>query len=197
MSKKLAIGITGSFCNHSNVLQEFDKINNEEYEIVFFVTPNVFNTDTRFGMASELIQKLESISRRGVVSSIAESELLVNQGVIDQMIIMPCTATTCSKLVHGIYDNAVLMCAKSLLRNGHSVSLAIATNDGLGISGGNIMKLMNIKNIFLVPFGQDDYLRKPNSLVCDFTKCFETVDLAYQKKQIQPVLLGAKGVHYE
>ena len=161
------------------------------------VTPYVLNTDTRFGNASDLIKRLELISGRNVVSTIVESEFLVNKKLVDQMIIMPCSATTCGKLIHGIYDNAVLMCAKSLLRNENPVSLAIATNDGLGISGANIMRLMNTKNIYLVPFGQDDYLRKPNSLVSDFTKCFETVDLAYQKKQIQPVLLGAKGINYE
>lgn len=197
MNKKLAIGITGSFCNHPTVLLEFEKIKNKEYDILFFVTPNVQTLDTRFGLASDLMNQLELISGRSVISSIVESELLVNQKAVDQMIIMPCSATTCGKLVHGIYDNAVLMCAKSLLRNENPVSLAIATNDGLGISGENIMKLMNTKNIYMVPFGQDDYKRKPNSLVCDFTRCFDTIDLAYQKKQIQPVLLGARGVSYE
>lgn len=197
MNKKLAVGITGSFCNHAVVLEELEKMHTEGYEITYFITPNVKTINTRYGNAVDLITKLEKMSGRNVISSIVESELFVKEGRANQLIIMPCSATTCSKLVHGIYDNAVLMCAKSLLRNENPVTVAIATNDGLGISGSNIMRILSTKNMFVVPFGQDDYLTKPYSIVCDFRQCLSTLKLAYQKQQIQPVLLGAKGIHYE
>lgn len=197
MNKKIAIGLTGSFCNHPTCLKVLENFHALGYEVIYFLTPNVESTDTRFGTATKLKEVLEKMSGRRVVVSIPETEILVNQKAVNEMLIMPCSATTLGKLANGIYDNAVLMCAKSLLRNEFPITLAIATNDALGISGVNIMRLLSTKNIFFVPFGQDDYVRKPNSLVCDFGKAIPSVELAREKKQIQPLLLGAKGENYE
>lgn len=197
MNKNLAVGLTGSFCNHPQVLKVLEELQEQYASIIYFLTPTVERNDTRFGKAIEIRESLEKMSGREVVTSIVETEMLVNQKKVNQMLIMPCSATTCGKLAQGIYDNAVLMCAKSLLRNEYPVTLAIATNDALGISGVNIMKLLATKNIFFVPFGQDDFLHKPNSLVCDFKQAKQSLELARGKQQIQPLLLGAKGVHYE
>lgn len=195
MSKKLAVGISGSFCNHSKCLEVLRELQLQDYDIRIVVTPNVTEYDTRFGKNKEFIKKLEEITPHPLITNIVEAEWAVNQKQFDQMLIMPCTATTLSKLVHGNYENAVILCAKSLLRNQHPITLAIASNDGLGISGVNIMNLMNMKNIYFVPFGQDDYINKPNSLVCDFTKVIDTLESAYHKIQLQPIIQGPKGGH--
>ncbi|MBE6114166.1 MAG: dipicolinate synthase subunit B [Erysipelotrichaceae bacterium] len=193
MSKKLAVGISGSFCNHSKCLEVLQELQQQGYDISIVVTPNVLQYDTRFGTSKDFLKKLEEITLHPLITTIVEAEWAVNQKQFDQMLIMPCTATTLSKLTHGNYENAVILCAKSLLRNQHPITLAIASNDSLGISGVNIMQLMNTKNIFFVPFGQDDYKNKPNSLVSDFTKVLDSIESAYHKVQLQPVLLGPKG----
>jgi dipicolinate synthase subunit B len=86
-------------------------------------------------------------------------------------------------------DNTVTMAAKSHLRNGKPLILAIATNDGLAASAPNIAALLGRKHCYFVPFGQDDPLRKPTSLVADFTRLEETVAQAMEGRQLQPVLL--------
>jgi dipicolinate synthase subunit B len=48
--------------------------------------------------------------------------------------------------------------------------------------------LLNYKNIYFVPFRQDDCINKPNSLVADMSKIKETLEAALDRKQLQPVL---------
>lgn len=185
--KKLCIGITGSFCNHprlENILAELKK----NYDITFVISDNVQKTKTRFGTFEELYEKLSKYTSNDIVLDLAGSELFGPKYIQDIMLILPCSATTINKLEQGIYDNPVLLACKANLRNNIPIVLCIASNDFLGISGKNLLSLMNRKNIYVVPFGQDDYVNKPNSLVSHFDDIEETLSLSLDGKQKQPII---------
>lgn len=108
--------------------------------------------------------------------------------LFDVLVIAPCTGNTLAKLAHGITDTAVTMAAKSHLRNGRPVVIALSTNDALSGSAPAIAELLNRKNYYFVPFGQDDAQGKPTSLQADFSRIGDTVDAALEGRQLQPIL---------
>ena len=185
--KKLCIGVTGSFCNHprlENILEKLVK----KYDITFVVSDNVQKTKTRFGTFEELSKRLMKYTKNDIVLDLAGSELFGPKNNQDIMLILPSSATTINKLEQGIYDNPVLLAIKANLRNNLPIVLCIASNDFLGISGKNLLSLINRKNIYIVPFGQDDYINKPNSLVSHFEEIEETLELSLKGIQKQPIL---------
>ena len=188
-NKKIGFGITGSFCSVNKILDIIQDLVNDGAEIFCCVTPNVLNTDNRFNKASDLINKLENISQKNIISTIPDAERFGPFNPLDCMIIAPITGNSIAKLSHGIIDNAVLMAAKTTLRNGKPIVLAPFTNDALSLNGENIMKLINKKNFFFVPFGQDDPANKPTSMTSDLTKLKLTLINALSYKQIQPVII--------
>ena len=145
-------------------------------------------TDTRFGCAHELMREMARICDHRVISTIAGAEPIGPQKLLDLLIIAPCTGNTLGKLAAGVTDTSVTMAAKAHLRNSRPVILAVSTNDGLSANGKNIGELMNRKNIYFVPFGQDDPVHKPCSLVADFALIGPTIQEALEGRQIQPVL---------
>ena len=185
---RLAIGITGSFCNHEKILSILERLKNEGYELIPVCSESVFTNDTRFFKAIDFISKVEEICDHRIIHTIVEAEKVLNTYHCDEMIIIPCTANTLNKLASGIYDNPVTLAAKSLLRNDLSIIIALATNDGLSNSLENIGKIIKQKNIYIVPFFQDDYMNKPYSIISDFDLSIDTLRLANLKKQIQPIL---------
>ena len=188
-NKKIGFGITGSFCSVNKILDIIRDLVNDGAEIFCCVTPNVLNTDNRFNKASDLINKLENISQKNIISTIPDAERFGPFNPLDCMVIAPITGNSIAKLSHGIIDNAVLMAAKTTLRNGKPIVLAPFTNDALSLNGENIMKLINKKNFFFVPFGQDDPINKPTSMTSDLTKLKLTLINALSYKQIQPVII--------
>lgn len=95
-----------------------------------------------------------------------------------------------AKLCAGITDSPVLMAAKAHLRNEKPLILSISTNDALGMNFKNIGMLMNMKHIYFVPFGQDNYEKKTNSMIAHTDLIGKTLDAALQGRQLQPVILG-------
>lgn len=188
-NKKIGFGITGSFCSVNKILDIIQDLVNDGAEIFCCVTPNVLNTDNRFNKASDLINKLENISKKSIISTIPDAERFGPFNPLDCMVIAPITGNSIAKLSHGIIDNAVLMAAKTTLRNSKPIVLAPFTNDALSLNGENIMKLINKKNFFFVPFGQDDPVNKPTSMTSDLTKLKLTLINALSYKQIQPVII--------
>ena len=81
------------------------------------------------------------------------------------------------------------MAAKSHLRNSSPLVIAVSTNDGLSGSAKNIGALLNYRNIYFVPFGQDDPTAKPRSLVADFDHLPDAVSAAMEGVQLQPILI--------
>lgn len=188
--RKLKIGfaLCGSFCNHTKLLGSMEALA-KEHEIIPIVSENAARYDTRFGTSEEFLHCVEELTGHAAIRDIVEAEPFGPQNYADVLVIAPCTGNTLARLANGITDGAVTMAAKSHLRNGKPVVIALATNDGLSASAPNIAALLNRKNYYFVPFGQDDAEKKPTSLIADFSAIEKTVEAAMLGKQIQPILL--------
>ncbi len=185
---KIGIGICGSFCTFGKLFPVMEALA-KAHELVPIFSPAAYGTDTRFGTAAEHVRRAEEICGRTVLHTLPQVEPIGPKGLLDVLVIAPCTGNTLAKLAHGIADTAVTMAAKSHLRNGRPLVIGISTNDGLGAAAENIGRLLARKHIYFVPFGQDDPFGKPRSTVADWEKLAETVEAAAQGKQIQPILL--------
>ena len=182
----VGFALCGSFCTLQKAMEQMEKLS-KHYSILPIMSQNAYETDTRFGKAADFIGEAERISGRSVLHTIVETEPIGPKSMVDAMVVCPCTGNTLSKLANGITDTPVTMAVKSSLRIGIPVVLCVASNDSLGASGPNIARLMNTKNVFLVPMSQDDPVKKPFSLVADFSLLEETLEAALQKRQLQPV----------
>lgn len=187
--KRIGFGLTGSHCTYNEVFPEIEKLVGKGAEVIPVVTSTVKNTNTRFGKGEDWVKRLEKITGNSVIDSIVEAEPLGPKTPLDCMIIAPLTGNSMSKLANALTDSPVLMATKATLRNGKPVVLGISTNDALGLNGVNLMRLMATKNIYFIPYGQDDPLKKPNSMVARMTMLCETVEHALKGKQIQPVII--------
>lgn len=188
--KKIGFAITGSFCTLQQIVPQIANLVNLGADILPIISYNIDTTDTRFMIANDLKNIIFEITGKHPIHTIKDAEPIGPKQLLDALIIAPCTGNTLSKLTNGITDTPVLMAAKSHLRNNRSVILAVATNDGLGNNAKNIGMLLNLKNIYFVPFGQDDPYIKNNSLLAKMDLIARTVELALESKQIQPILLG-------
>lgn len=187
--ERVGFAVCGSFCTHEEVLKALEKLT-EVYETVIpIASENAAFTDTRFGTADALLEKLKELTGREVLRDIAAVEPIGPKGLLDVLVIAPATGNTIAKLAAGITDTAVTMAAKAHLRNGRPVVVALASNDGLAAGAKNIGELLVRKNYYFVPFGQDNAMQKPCSLIADFGKVADTVEAALRGEQIQPLLL--------
>jgi dipicolinate synthase subunit B len=187
--KRIGFGLTGSHCTYDAVFPEIEKIVNAGAEVVPIVTGTVKNTTTRFGKGEDWIKRIEELTGHKVIDSIPAAEPLGPKVPVDCMVIAPITGASMSKFANALSDSPVLMAAKATLRNQNPVVLGISTNDALGLNGVNIMRLMSTKNIYFIPYGQDDPFRKPNSMVARMSMLVETVEEALLGKQVQPVII--------
>ena len=163
---RIGFGVTGSHCTLKRVFDVAERLVKEFGAVLYPVfSESVWETDTRFGTASHWQNRMNDITDNTIIHTIKDAEPIGPKSLLDVMVIAPASGNTVGKLVNGIVDSPVLMAAKAHLRNGGPLVVAVSTNDGLGISGKNIGMLCNIQNIFMVPFGQDDPINKPNSLV--------------------------------
>lgn len=188
-TERVGFAICGSFCTHERVLRELERLCGEYESVVPIVSETVCATDTRFGDARELLDAVERLTGRKAVSTIREAEPIGPKKLLDVLVVAPCTGNTLGKLSCGITDTAVTMAVKAHLRNERPVVLAVASNDGLSGAARNLGELLVRKNIYFVPFGQDDPAGKPCSLVADFSRIGDTVRSALEGRQIQPLLL--------
>lgn len=179
----------GSFCTLKRAVDEMEALKEKGYDIYPIMSPIVQSTDTRFGKAADFCERVKNICGRDIIFTIAEAEPIGPKALLDVLTIAPCTGNTAAKIANGITDTAVCMAAKAHLRNGRPLVLAIATNDALSASAKNIGMLMNAKNIYFVPFGQDDAHKKPTSLIADFSLIDDTLLAALEGRQLQPILL--------
>ncbi len=186
--KNIGIAITGAFCTYKKSFAELENLVAAGARVQTIFSNAAQNIDSRFGEADSFIKRAEEITGKKPFLTIKESEVVGPSAMFDLMVIMPCTGNTVAKLANGITDSPVLMAAKAHLRNEKPLVLCIASNDALGMNMKNIGLLMNAKNIYFVPFSQDDPEKKPNSLVAHFEKLTDTIKYALDGKQIQPVL---------
>ncbi len=186
--KIIGLGITGSHCTLAKIVPVIREFIKNEAEVYPVISPSVQKCDTRFGGAEEWVKRISKEAKREPLKTIMEVEPFGPGKLIDVMVIAPCTGNTLAKLSNGITDTAVLMAAKSQLRNQKPVVIAVSTNDGLGINLKSMAVVLNTKNIYLVPFYQDDPGNKPNSIVSRMDLIVPAVEAAVQGKQIQPLI---------
>ena len=196
-SCKIGFAITGSFCTHEKIKEIIREMTKDGMDIIPIFSENVQTIDCRFGKAEVFMEEIEEITGHTGIRSIQAAEPIGPNGNLEAMVIAPCTGNTMAKLQQGIVDTAVLMAAKAHLRNEKPLVLAISTNDALSMNLRNIGLLMNMKHIYFVPFRQDDYQKKPHSLVADFSRLEETIAAAMKEKQLQPVVLSPMPVDYK
>ncbi len=189
MQKTIGFALCGSFCTYSIVIPQIEVLIEKGYNILPIMSEISHCTDTRFGKAVEHINRIEQITGNKIIHTIKEAEPIGPKHLLDAIIVAPCTGNTLGKLANGITDSTVTMAVKAHLRNGGPVIIAVSTNDGLSASGKNIGMLLNTKNIYFVPFRQDDPIKKPTSLVADMQKIPLTLECAFKCEQIQPLLV--------
>mgnify|MGYP003297460053 FL=1 len=185
---KIGFGITGSFCTFGRVKNELEKMAEAGADITPVFSFNTQITNTRFADAGKFVNEIEKICGKAGMKTIAQAEPVGPKALFDVMVIAPCTGNTLAKLCAGITDSPVLMAAKAHLRNERPLVISVSTNDALGINFKNIGYLMNMKNVYFVPFGQDDPVKKPKSMIGDMSKIPDAVEAALEGRQLQPVI---------
>ncbi|MBO5138154.1 MAG: dipicolinate synthase subunit B [Bacilli bacterium] len=185
---KIGFAITSSFCTFNKVIDTLIELKACEYDIYPIISENIEKYDTRFGKSNDFIEKVEMITGHKVVKDIVEAEHFGPKNKMDLMVVLPATGDFIAKMANGITDNPVNLAVKATLRNQSPIVIAISTNDGLSLNARNIMDLYNRKDVYFVPFGQDNYKDKPNSLISHYDMLIPTIEQALENKQIQPVI---------
>lgn len=186
---RVGFAFCGSFCTFHQAMTALEQVHARYGDVTPIVSEASAATDSRFGPAHEYMREMERICDKRVIDSIPKAEPIGPKHLLDVLVICPCTGNTLAKLANGITDTTVTMAAKAHLRNGGPVVLCLATNDGLAASAKNIGTLLDKKNVYFVPFGQDDPVEKPTSLVADFSRVNDAIDAALRGEQLQPLLL--------
>ena len=184
----IGFALCGSFCTFQKAFPVMELLA-RDYHVTPIFSQSSYSIDSRFGTAPEHIQTAEELCGNPALHTIAQVEPIGPKKMFDALIIAPCTGNTLAKLAHSIADGPVTMAAKSHLRNGRPVILAVSTNDGLAGAAENIGRLLSRKHYYFVPFGQDDPVSKPTSLVADFSQIPQTLEQALEGRQIQPILI--------
>lgn len=182
--KRIGFAMTGSFCTFSQVFPEAERLADEGAELYPIVSDNVWELDTRFYTAAQVKERLQAICGREIWHTLPQVEPIGPKRLLDLLVIAPCTGNTLGKLAGGIIDTPVVMAAKSHLRNGRPVLLAVSTNDALGMCARNIGTLMACRNFYFVPFGQDSPEKKPASMVAKMDLIFEAACAALEGRQL-------------
>lgn len=191
MSKtRVGFALTGSYCTFQRVFRVMEQLMEEGYEVTPIVSFAVRDHDTRFYPAEAVRSTLMRITGNTVLDTLQAVEPIGPRKLLDAYVVAPMTGASLGKMAHGIFDTPALLGAKSHLRNGRPVLIAPSTNDGLGASAENIGKILAMRNVYFVPYGQDDPVGKPRSLVADFDKLPAALSAALAGAQLQPMLYG-------
>ena len=185
---KIGFALCGSFCTFSKVFPVMEELANCHTVTPIF-SRSAATLDSRFGKAAEFLARAEKICAAAPLLTIPEVEPVGPKKLFDILIIAPCTGNTLAKLAHSIADGPVTMAAKSHLRNGRPILLAVSTNDALAGAAENIGKLLGKKHHYFVPFGQDDPANKPTSMVAHFEMIPQAMEAAVDGRQVQPMIV--------
>ncbi len=188
----IGFALCGSYCTFKAVFEEIKKLKKSGYEIIPIMSENAYNLDTRFGDAAHWREQFREITGSAIIHTIPQAEPIGPKKLLDALIVAPCTGNTLAKLSNGITDTCVTLAAKAHLRNARPLIIAPSTNDALSNAGKNIGSLLNYKNVYFVPFGQDSFRGKPNSMVADFSLVQQTLECALKGEQLQPVIIEPK-----
>ena len=185
----LGYAFCGSFCTHARALKELQKLVEAGYEIQPILSETVFSTNTRFGTAKDLCEKVEALCGRPVIRTVVDAEPLGPRSPLEALIVSPCTGNTLAKIANGITDTAVCMAVKAHLRSDRPLILSLASNDALSANLKNIATLLSRKQVYFVPMVQDDPEKKPHSLVADFSQLLPTLNAALEGRQFRKLFL--------
>lgn len=186
--RKIGVALTGSFCTYQKVFEQIKKLQEAQAEIVTIFSDASQKINSRFGEAEDFMKEAERITGKKPLLTIDQAEPIGPKSLLDLLIILPCTGNTIAKLANGITDTPVLMAAKAHLRNNKPLLISISTNDALGMNMKNIGLLLNAKNIYFVPFGQDNPEKKPNSMIAKTDLVIPAAEAALEERQYQPVI---------
>ena len=181
--------ITGSFCTFARIGDVLQKMVDIGMRVIPIFSERTQTTDNRFGNAKDFMKEVERITGENGIYTITQAEPIGPKAILDAAVIAPCTGNTLAKLANGITDSTALMAAKAHLRNERPLIIAMSTNDALGINFKNIGMLMNMKNVYFVPFGQDDCTKKHKSMVAHMELIPDTIEAALKGSQLQPVIM--------
>ena len=187
-NKTIGFAMCGSFCTFKKALDAARELKAAGADIIPIMSETSYLTDTRFGTCKDFQKELEEITGREILHTVYQTEPIGPKKLLDALVIMPCTGNTLAKLSNAVADSSVTLAAKAHLRNKRPLIIGISTNDGLGAAAENIGRLLARKHCFFVPFGQDDCIHKPNSLIADFSMLNCTIEDALDNKQFQPIL---------
>ncbi len=188
----IGFAMCGSYCTFEAVFKQIEVLKNLGYNIIPIMSENSYTLNTRFGDASHWHERMRDITGNRIIHTIPTAEPIGPKKMLDALIIAPCTGNTLAKLATGVTDTCVTLAAKAHLRNARPLLIAPSTNDALSNAAKNIGCLLNYKNIYFVPYGQDSYKGKPNSMVADFTLIPNAIKAALEGKQLQPIVISPK-----
>jgi len=188
--KTIGFALAGSHCTLEEAVDPIYRLREEGADIVPIVSNTILTTPTRFGTPEKWLEAIRTATGKEPLKTIPEVEPLGPQKILDAVVICPCTGSTMARLANAIIDSPVLMAAKAQLRNQRPVVLAVTSNDILGLNARNLGTLLITKNVFFVPFGQDNPSVKPNSVAADLSRVADTVAAALENRQLQPLLVG-------
>ena len=188
--ERLTVGfaITGSFCTYEKIKEVLRILMKQNLHVIPIFSEEARGLDTRFGKAEDFVKEVREITSEQGICTIPQAEPIGPFGFLDILVIAPCTGNTLAKLCSGITDTPVLMAAKAHLRNEKPLLISVSTNDAMGMNFKNIGALYNMKHVYFVPFGQDDWMKKPNSLISHVELIPQSIQAALHGKQLQPVL---------
>ena len=186
---RIAYALTGSFCTFSQTFDQMQRLVTAGYDLIPILSYHAAQTDTRFHKAQDVRKRLRDITGKEALVTLPDVEPLGPKHLCDAYVIAPCTGASMNKMAAGIFDTPALLGAKSCLRNDLPVLLCPATNDGLSTAAAGIGKLLNTRGFYFVPFGQDDPINKPRSLVAHFDLLPEALSAALAGAQMQPMLV--------
>ena len=184
----IGFALTGSFCTFDKSIVQMGNLQHAGHNVTAIMSDNAYHMDTKFGTAESFKKRITDITGRKIIASIQQAEPIGPHKMFDILLVEPCSGNTLAKLAAGIVDTPVLMAIKSHLRNARPVLIAVSTNDALGNAAKNIGLLLNVRNIYFVPMGQDDTYHKPRSVVADFNMTELAINAALEGVQLQPIL---------
>lgn len=188
MDRRIGCAMTGSFCTFRAVFGAWRALAAAGADLTPILSFNAASVDTRFYPAEEARREFGEITGKTPLTTLAQVEPIGPKKLLDALVIAPCTGNTLAKLAGGIADTPVTLAAKSHLRNGRPLVIAVSSNDALAQNARSIGQLLSMKHVYFAPFAQDDAFGKPNSLVARFELLLETTALALSGRQIQPLL---------
>lgn len=185
---RVGFAMCGSFCTFESAFKSAENIVNLGCDVIPIMSFNAKSISSRFGTAEENVSRLESICGKKIISTIEDAEPIGPKKLLDVLVVAPCTGNTLAKLASGVNDTPVTMAVKSHIRNARPVVIALGTNDALASSAKNIGTLLNFRNYYFVPYSQDNFEKKPRSMIAKYELLPQTIEYALNSQQIQPII---------